>query len=494
MKKHFVLLFGFLLFSGCGTGSTDTVYNPKNIDYYNYIDEPDFEYTVRYDDHVTPENIFYVAPDGSDEAAGSIGDPWATIQKAINTISPGQKVYVREGVYSEVIWINNSGKENNPVILSAYPGEKVIIDGSAFPRLVADTYWGMINATYQNYLIIRGFKIRNAHCAGIVMDNSNHITIEDNLIYNTLGSGIISYWGDDIKVEYNEIILACNLHMFDGSVYTERLACIQECLTVAGADVFSIAFNKVHHNGYPIKYGGEGIDAKAGSCHGRIYSNTVHDLNKLGIYVDSYGYTNDIDVNCNLVYNCNDWGICIAAESNDLTENIRIFNNIVTANRTGGIGVENWGLNGIHPLKDIYIYNNSILNNGRPDAWGVGIHIDAPNADNVQIYNNLIAYNKLIQIQFCTLTTGNARPTRFLVDHNLIFQEGSYYSVNEEPGTNQIRQDPLLINPYGNNGFLNAGSPALGNADVTRFRPGSDFYGNPRPVSGAFDIGAVEYN
>jgi hypothetical protein len=489
-----VLVCGLLLFSGCGINSIDTVYDPKNINYYNYVNEPDFKYTVRYDDHVAAENIFYVAPNGSDDAAGSISHPWATIQKAVNTVLPGQKVYVREGVYSEVIWIKNSGKENNPIILSAYPGENVIIDGSAFPRLKEDTFWGMINATYQNYLIIRGFKIRNAHCSGIVMDNSNHITIEDNLTYNTLGSGIISYWGDDIKVEYNEIILACNLHMYDGSQYIDKLACIQECLTVAGADGFSIAFNKVHHNGFSIKLGGEGIDAKGGSCHGRIYSNTVHDLNKLGIYVDSYGNTRDIDVNSNLVYNCNDWGICIAAESNDTTENIRVFNNIVTGNRAVGIGVENWGLDCIHPLKDIYIYNNTILNNGKPDTWGVGIHIDAPNADNVQICNNIVAYNRLIQIQVCTLAKGNAHPTRFLLDNNLIFQAGSYYSVNEEPGTNQIRQDPLLNNPYINDGFLKDSSPALGKADVTRFRPENDFYGNPRPVSGAFDIGAVEYN
>lgn len=364
------------------------------------------------------------------------------------------------------------------------------------PQLPPDQFWGMINATGKEYIQIRGFTIRNARRAGITMDNTSHVAIEDNLTYNTLGSGIISYWGDDITAEYNEVILACNLNMYDDSGIPERLACIQECLTVAGADGFSIAYNSVHHNGYAIKMGGEGIDAKAGSCHGRIFRNKVHSLNKLGIYVDSYGNTRDIDVEANDVSDCWQWGICVAAEDAQITEDIRVFNNIVYDNDRVGIGVENWGQDATHRIKNIHIYNNTILCNNpsdRPeDPWGCGIHIDAPDAEDVYIYNNLIALNKNRQLDVLSFSGSNfPEPDNLVIDNNLIYYDPES-DLFTSPGTGVTNQDPLFSNVESRDGRLSQLSPALAAASRSRRVPERDFYGNPRPSTGPFAIGAVE--
>ncbi|MBN1649543.1 MAG: right-handed parallel beta-helix repeat-containing protein [Spirochaetales bacterium] len=474
--------------------SVDTVYNPENSGYDNFTEEPPHVFTERHNDGIADDDIFYVAVDGDDEAAGSIDAPWQTIQAGVNRIGPGQKLYVRGGVYPETVWVGHSGRENSPLIISAYPGEEAILDGTGIPRLADDQFWGMISATAQEYITIRGFKIRNAHMAGITVDNTDHVVIEDILTYNTLGSGIISYWGDDISIEYNEIILACNLNMWDGPDYPERIACIQECLTAAGADGFSVAFNHVHHNGYPIAFGGEGIDAKHGSAHGRIYRNTVNDLNKLGIYVDSYAYTHDIDVEANSVSRCWQWGICVAAEDEQLTEDIRVFNNIVFDNDRVGIGVENWGLDVIHRVKDIHIFNNTLFNNHpQPgqDPWGCGIHIDAPDSENIYIYNNLIAFNLNRQLDVLGFSESDPTPLNLIIDNNLVFYdpETDEYTT---PGDHPINADPLFADFDARDGRLLPGSPALNSADTSRLRPQYDFYGNPRPAAGPYAIGAVE--
>ena len=488
----FITLTVFLY--GCSLASEPTVYNPGNTGYDNFAEEPVHVYTERYADGIAEEDIFYVSVDGDDEASGSIDEPWRTIQSGVDRIGPGQKLYVRGGVYSETIWVRHSGRPGLPLVISAYPGEEAVIDGTLIPRLSPEKFWGMISATGQEYLVIRGFTIRNAHMAGITVDSTDHVVIEDNLIYNTLGSGIISYWGDDITVEHNELILVCNLNMWDGPEYPERTPCIQECLTVAGADGFSIAYNEVHHNGYPVAFGGEGIDAKQGACNGRIFMNSVHDLNKLGIYVDSYAHTYNIDVDANSVSACWQWGICIASESGDLTEDIRVFNNIVFDNDRVGIGIENWGLDAAHHMKDIHIYNNTLMNNhpeSGGDPWGCGIHIDAPDAENIYIYNNLIAFNGNRQLDCLSFSESDPTPENLVIDNNLIFYDAET-DVYTLPGDNAINADPLFSAFDSKDGRLSSGSPAIDAADGSRRRPEYDFYGNPRPSSGSYDIGAVE--
>jgi hypothetical protein len=74
---------------------------------------------------------YYVSPIGNDGAAGTIGAPWLTFQKAFNTAVAGDIVYFRGGVYYTTVSQNcgSSGTEANPIRFFNYPGEKPIVDG-----------------------------------------------------------------------------------------------------------------------------------------------------------------------------------------------------------------------------------------------------------------------------------------------------------------------------------------------------------------------------
>ncbi|KAJ6261623.1 hypothetical protein Dda_4293 [Drechslerella dactyloides] len=60
-----------------------------------------------------------------------IASPFAGIQKAVDTATPGCTIYIRGGTYkpSKNIQVGKSGTASQRYIVAAYPGEKVIIDG-----------------------------------------------------------------------------------------------------------------------------------------------------------------------------------------------------------------------------------------------------------------------------------------------------------------------------------------------------------------------------
>ncbi|MEV0614337.1 right-handed parallel beta-helix repeat-containing protein [Nonomuraea sp. NPDC050404] len=80
-----------------------------------------------------------VAPGGDDAAPGTIDRPLATIQRAIDLAQPGTVILIRRGTYALTtnLQILKSGTAAAPITLSAYPGEKVLIDGEPLPHTPA---------------------------------------------------------------------------------------------------------------------------------------------------------------------------------------------------------------------------------------------------------------------------------------------------------------------------------------------------------------------
>ncbi|MDF3128746.1 right-handed parallel beta-helix repeat-containing protein [Kiritimatiellaeota bacterium B1221] len=80
-------------------------------------------------------NILYVSVDGDDAATGEADAPLASIQTAIDRISPSGEVRVRSGVYFEHLQISKGGKKGQPTRITGEAG--AVIDGS----LPVDVHW-----------------------------------------------------------------------------------------------------------------------------------------------------------------------------------------------------------------------------------------------------------------------------------------------------------------------------------------------------------------
>ena len=77
---------------------------------------------------------YYVSPSGSDRDPGTLRQPFASIERAINAVrhKPGV-VFLRAGTYylkePLVFTAEDSGTATNPVIVQSYPNEQVILSG-----------------------------------------------------------------------------------------------------------------------------------------------------------------------------------------------------------------------------------------------------------------------------------------------------------------------------------------------------------------------------
>ena len=92
---------------------------------------------------------YYVSSSGTDnESCGAIGTPCQTIQYAINKLSAGDTLYIREGTYRETITITNDGSSGNLITIQNYNNEIVTIDGTTDVTGSWSTY-NVVSGAYQ---------------------------------------------------------------------------------------------------------------------------------------------------------------------------------------------------------------------------------------------------------------------------------------------------------------------------------------------------------
>ena len=72
-------------------------------------------------------HTYYVSKTGKNTNPGTKQAPFKTVQFAVNKLNAGDICYIRNGIYREIIRFKNSGKQNKPIIVRNFPGEKVTI-------------------------------------------------------------------------------------------------------------------------------------------------------------------------------------------------------------------------------------------------------------------------------------------------------------------------------------------------------------------------------
>ena len=111
---------------------------------------------------------YYVATTGSDSNAGTMAQPFATLQKAVNVVAAGDTVWIRGGVYNIVtpatsgagINITKSGtSDTNRIKFWAYPGELPIFDFSKM--VISTTGYTSGFSVSGSWLHFKGFEVRN---------------------------------------------------------------------------------------------------------------------------------------------------------------------------------------------------------------------------------------------------------------------------------------------------------------------------------------------
>jgi len=305
---------------------------------------------------------------GDDTNIGNKSQPWKTIQKAANTLVAGDTAYIMAGNYVPAQRIEpiNSGTSNNYINYIAYPGDEhlVIIDGTNIPLT---NWYGVISISSKEYIRISGLKIINSSYAGIFIEESSNIILENNHTYQTYSSGISAWSSSKITIDNNEIKRAC--WPTDGN---------QECISVSGSDRVIVTNNYVSDGGsIGFGGGGEGIDIKDGCSNTIVSDNIIHDIASVGIYVDAYeNNQSNIHVYNNIIHNISGVGISVASEEGGNLENVIINNNTVY-NCDDRCLVVHWTNKPDYLIRNIYVLHNTFFNNG--EGLDVGVHSSGKN-------------------------------------------------------------------------------------------------------------------
>ncbi len=439
---------------------------------------------------------YYVSTTGNDDNVGtSLDTAWRTISLAAELLVAGETVCVQPGTYVEHVEPVNSGNETDGYItyLATEPGQ-VIIDGqNELPDSGQPVSDGLFDLVDNNYIIIDGFVLKNSLAGGIYVGGetgSSNIIIRNNSTDTTWSSGIGVWYSQFIEVYNNEIQQAnYGEKLFDGQPAKE-----QEMLTIAETSDFVVHHNYVH-NGVTISEeiigGAEGIDIKQGSQRGQIYNNRIEALpENLGIYIDTYGPTSDLDIYNNFI-DCRHpeqngvQGIILSAESEDPLSNVNVYNNIVVHCRDDGIVFPNWT---VGQISNVNILHNTVLYNGNADAgWGGGISVQTENVTGITIGNNIISGNNNWQ-----LLIPDARADEIVVANNLIHGANEYVTEGMQStfGVEAITEAPLFEAVAQNDFQLLPESPGVG-AGLATLPVDVTFDFDDEPRTGA-DIGAFE--
>lgn len=150
---------------------------------------------------------YYVSVAGNDNNTGTLTEPVRTIMKGISKLKAGDILYVRGGTYVESIYVGQSGTQDQPVTIAAYPGEQPVIDGEdKLPSIDG----GDLVLIVGDYVHFKGFEVRNSNIAGTrlggggVMLEGEHTLASHLKVHHIWEHGIIAK-GNYSVVEYCQV-------------------------------------------------------------------------------------------------------------------------------------------------------------------------------------------------------------------------------------------------------------------------------------------------
>jgi hypothetical protein len=356
----------------------------------------------------------FVAPDGRDADPGTRDRPWATLQHAARTLTAGQTVTVRGGLYriAEQIRLAHGGRAGAWITYRAAAGEQPVIDASDVPvdRLdggaVSPWDQGAFQIEGVDYVRVKGLTIRRSHAAGFTVRDASHIELVNNTTENTFSSGI-AVWDtnhDGLDCEHHRILGNTIVHATTFAMalpphrgFSEPP---HEAISIAGSQHFEVAWNHIYDSDK------EGIDVKETSKHGRVHHNYVHDIGRQGLYVDAwFGRIEDVEVDHNVAARCRGAGLVFSVENGESVEDVRAHHNLLADNLGSGIFFSRWGDG---PRRRLRVFNNTVVDNGYgpPDPgraffWLTGgIFLYSTSLEDVDLRNNLVSDNRGFQIGY----------------------------------------------------------------------------------------------
>ncbi|HYR90296.1 MAG TPA: right-handed parallel beta-helix repeat-containing protein [Terriglobia bacterium] len=427
----------------------------------------------------TAGTVYYVnVATGNDANGGTSTAPWRTIQKAANTLRPGETVTVSGGTYNERVLVSISGTSGNLITFQAQ-GTVVMLGF----RVQA------------SYIKVNGFEIANlpyvhhtnrSTGAGIYVSGNNN-QISNNYVHQTPAAAIYlnSSGTSGNLISGNRVVSGVECGIFvQGSNNLIVSNDVSHTRSVEGSDADGIRF-----------FGTGNI----------IRKNYVHDI----VEAESPGQSPHIDA-------IQTWG-----PADNITFEQNIFDIQGDQMQGSMISIS------INPVQNLTFRNNIFINGSR-SAWGPAINIMGYSGSSLgsTVYNVTVVNNTFIRtggndLTYCVVLHDGVQNATVMNNafYNCGGRDFSYVSTNAfyggttsgitfrnnsvfttdgvapagGPNPNDLWMlDPRFASISGRNFHLQSVSPLI-NRGATVSQVANDYDGVARPQDTVYDIGAFEY-
>lgn len=262
---------------------------------------------------------FYVAPTGSDAAPGTRSAPWRTVQKAFDTLRPGQVALVRAGTYRENLVVSRGGRPDAPITVRSAPGERAVLE----PAVRSPSY-PLRLTTGAAFVRVQGFVIQNARGASTM-----------NVVGLGESPGAHDYEISDCEIRYAHnssgvFVDDTNSHVWllGNTVHDNNEPGVQhQGIYFEGHD--SVIANNVVYG----QTDGFGIQVRAGARDVDVTNNTVTGVSLSGIMVESTAAA--ITVVNNISVDNGGWAVRGLDAGGPLGSGNIAYNNLGFGNRSG---------------------------------------------------------------------------------------------------------------------------------------------------------------
>ncbi|MEP5339524.1 MAG: right-handed parallel beta-helix repeat-containing protein [Algibacter sp.] len=451
---------------------------------------------------------YYVSTSGNNSNNGSITTPFLSIQTALDLASAGDIIYVRSGSYAEKLWWTNSGTSGNPITITNYNDESVILSGTSASNA---SQGALILISSKSHIRINGIifadNIMN-YADGIYATGSGTDIEITNCEFRNIGWTLSKTTMPSSSNSAHAIIFvgtttnSYNTILISENYIHDCITGYSESVTMAGnIDSFIIENNTINFNT------NIGIDAAGHfswtgapdnvnyARNGSIKNNVVSDFDGPtaldaagGIYIDGGSF---ITVENNTVFNYSvgfSIGCEVAGKSN---EGNLIQNNLAYNCSLSGLFL---GSNTTSVVNDTEVYNNTFYKCGT-GTYDNG-QIALLNNSGSDIKNNIMypTDGRYAIVQFDGTVSTNP-----VITYNLFWRDNSittnfFYGITGAQNT--VLSNPLFENVSTYDFHLTGSSPAI-NAGDPSYSPEAYVYdidGQSRLNGGSVDIGVDEYN
>lgn len=297
--------------------------------------------------------------------------PSDDVQGIINSLGPGDTLYLRGGVYNRKIRLYGGvqGRPDAWITIAAAPGEDVVFDGSGLNGHDQDQSGPSMFWLYGcSYVQLSGFTVRNAHgrdtSAILLEPGTHHVVVSDLYIHNitTPSPKSEDHCANAILLMGRSGSTISNVLLFRNSIENCETGWSEAIAVSANVADVNIVGNRLDDTGNIAiclsgNYGNapSGVDYPRGAL---VYGNTItncHCLYDTGFAIYADGAQN-IDFIGNTVKDC-DGGIEAGCEHGGHgTRDILIVDNLLTDCAEAAIGIGTPGGGG--HTSDVTAYGN----------------------------------------------------------------------------------------------------------------------------------------